>query len=158
MDLCKQGNPEPFDAAGSPEPRPQRAPAAFPPPRTPDNQEAVGSCYGGTLNVSVPQALQDAASPGSSPSVAGDGGGATGGVMSFSVTVTTIPAGHPLDPGGQREASPEQGFMEGPGMENVQSKCYCRLKAMIICKGCGAFCHDDCIGPSKLCVSCLVVR
>ena len=42
--------------------------------------------------------------------------------------------------------------------EEVALKCSCRLKAMIICQGCGAFCHDDCIGPSKLCVSCLVVR
>ena len=30
------------------------------------------------------------------------------------------------------------------------------LKPMVICKMCGAFCHDDCIGPSKLCVECLV--
>ncbi|XP_059396717.1 polycomb group protein ASXL1-like isoform X4 [Carassius carassius] len=42
--------------------------------------------------------------------------------------------------------------------EEVALKCSCRLKAMIMCQGCGAFCHDDCIGPSKLCVSCLVVR
>ncbi|XP_040008553.1 putative Polycomb group protein ASXL1 [Xiphias gladius] len=42
--------------------------------------------------------------------------------------------------------------------EEVALKCSCRLKAMIVCQGCGAFCHDDCIGPSKLCVSCLVVR
>jgi additional sex combs-like protein len=27
---------------------------------------------------------------------------------------------------------------------------------MVICKKCGAFCHDDCIGPSKLCVTCLI--
>uniref|UniRef100_UPI003AAF4AB6 polycomb group protein ASXL1 isoform X2 n=1 Tax=Centroberyx gerrardi TaxID=166262 RepID=UPI003AAF4AB6 len=40
--------------------------------------------------------------------------------------------------------------------EEVALKCSCRLKAMIMCQGCGAFCHDDCIGPSKLCVSCLV--
>ncbi|XP_072899219.1 putative Polycomb group protein ASXL3 [Hemitrygon akajei] len=40
----------------------------------------------------------------------------------------------------------------------LELKCSCRLKAMIMCKGCGAFCHDDCIGPSKLCVACLVVR
>ncbi|XP_069544581.1 polycomb group protein ASXL1 [Brachyistius frenatus] len=42
--------------------------------------------------------------------------------------------------------------------DEVALKCSCRLKAMIMCQGCGAFCHDDCIGPSKLCVSCLVVR
>ncbi|XP_055087158.1 putative Polycomb group protein ASXL2 isoform X2 [Periophthalmus magnuspinnatus] len=83
--------------------------------------------------------------------------GQHGSVMSFSVTVTTIPAGRSMD-SSQGEPSPEQSYIDGPNMEEVQSKCYCRLKAMIMCKGCGAFCHDDCIGPSKLCVSCLVVR
>ncbi|KAJ8355500.1 hypothetical protein SKAU_G00182940 [Synaphobranchus kaupii] len=84
-------------------------------------------------------------SPGYSPA------SSSGSVMSFSVTVTAIPA----DRG---EATPMQAFAEGSGMDDGPSKCYCRLKAMIMCKGCGAFCHDDCIGPSKLCVSCLVVR
>lgn len=37
-----------------------------------------------------------------------------------------------------------------------QSNCMCSLKAMIMCQKCGAFCHDDCIGPSKLCVTCLI--
>jgi hypothetical protein len=32
----------------------------------------------------------------------------------------------------------------------------CNLKAMVICKQCGAFCHSDCIGPQSVCVSCLV--
>ncbi|XP_029107902.1 polycomb group protein ASXL1 isoform X2 [Scleropages formosus] len=50
-----------------------------------------------------------------------------------------------------------QAFAESTADE-VALKCSCRLKAMIMCQGCGAFCHDDCIGPSKLCVSCLVVR
>lgn len=50
-----------------------------------------------------------------------------------------------------------QAFAESAA-EEVALKCSCRLKAMIMCQGCGAFCHDDCIGPSKLCVSCLVVR
>ncbi|XP_051788380.1 putative Polycomb group protein ASXL1 isoform X2 [Erpetoichthys calabaricus] len=50
-----------------------------------------------------------------------------------------------------------QTFAEN-SVEEMALKCSCRLKAMIMCKGCGAFCHDDCIGPSKLCVSCLVVR
>lgn len=36
------------------------------------------------------------------------------------------------------------------------TSCACNLKAMIVCKNCGAFCHDDCIGPSKLCVTCLI--
>lgn len=34
--------------------------------------------------------------------------------------------------------------------------CLCNLKAMIMCKKCGAFCHDDCISPSRLCVTCLI--
>ena len=32
----------------------------------------------------------------------------------------------------------------------------CRLKAMIECTRCGAFCHDDCIGPAQLCFTCIV--
>nr|XP_029543494.1 putative Polycomb group protein ASXL2 isoform X4 [Oncorhynchus nerka] len=149
-------------------PTTHQRPSAFQTQRPPiDNQESnLGSCYGGTISMSVPHALNhNAAASGTassaSPSVSGSGGDSgsgTGSVMSFSVTVTTIPAGHPLDHSSQGEGSPEQGFMEGSGIEDVQSKCYCRLKAMIMCKGCGAFCHDDCIGPSNLCVSCLVVR
>ncbi|XP_054029572.1 polycomb group protein ASXL1 [Dryobates pubescens] len=51
-----------------------------------------------------------------------------------------------------------QMFADSSSMEEISFKCSCSLKAMIMCKGCGAFCHDDCIGPSKLCVLCLVVR
>lgn len=40
------------------------------------------------------------------------------------------------------------------GGENAN--CACSLKAMIMCRKCGAFCHHDCIGPSKLCVTCLI--
>lgn len=32
----------------------------------------------------------------------------------------------------------------------------CNVKAMIICRKCGNFCHNDCIGPAKVCVSCLI--
>ncbi|NXC46136.1 ASX protein, partial [Penelope pileata] len=51
-----------------------------------------------------------------------------------------------------------QMFADSSSVEEISFKCSCSLKAMIMCKGCGAFCHDDCIGPSKLCVLCLVVR
>ncbi|XP_075294450.1 polycomb group protein ASXL1 isoform X2 [Opisthocomus hoazin] len=51
-----------------------------------------------------------------------------------------------------------QMFADGSGVDEMAFQCSCSLKAMIMCKGCGAFCHDDCIGPSKLCVLCLVVR
>ncbi|XP_056405308.1 polycomb group protein ASXL1 isoform X2 [Hyla sarda] len=44
------------------------------------------------------------------------------------------------------------------GEEQVSLRCSCSFKAMTLCEGCGAFCHIDCIGPSKLCVSCLVIR
>ncbi len=59
--------------------------------------------------------------------------------------------------GGQNATLSIQAFADSAA-EEVALKCSCRLKAMIMCQGCGAFCHDDCIGPSKLCVSCLVVR
>lgn len=36
------------------------------------------------------------------------------------------------------------------------NSCACSLKAMVMCKNCGKFCHDDCVGPTKLCVSCLI--
>lgn len=165
LELCNsnQGSSQPYLSLPHVRMDPgHQRPPAFQTQRTLDNQEAVvGSCYGGTISMSVPHAFNHGTA-GTGPSVslsgAGDGGGVHGSVMSFSVTVTTIPAGHSLDHSNQDEPSPEQSFMEGPGMEDVQSKCYCRLKAMIMCKGCGAFCHDDCIGPSKLCVSCLVVR
>ncbi|XP_036405829.1 putative Polycomb group protein ASXL2 isoform X2 [Megalops cyprinoides] len=101
--------------------------------------------YGHPLNHSP---TETGTSPSYSPA------SSSGSVMSFSVTVTAIPTTH----GGHGEAAPIQAFTEGSGMDDSPSKCYCRLKAMIMCKGCGAFCHDDCIGPSKLCVSCLVVR
>lgn len=36
------------------------------------------------------------------------------------------------------------------------NNCACSLNAMVICQQCGAFCHDDCIGSSKLCVACVI--
>ncbi|XP_077393943.1 putative Polycomb group protein ASXL2 isoform X2 [Festucalex cinctus] len=108
------------------------------------HQESLSSHYGGSISVSVPHTLNRAAMPDAAS------------VMSFSVTVTTIP-----DAGNGSAAPAEASFAESGGAggaEDAQSRCYCRLKAMIMCKGCGAFCHHDCIGPSELCVSCLVVR
>ncbi|KFO88404.1 Putative Polycomb group protein ASXL3, partial [Buceros rhinoceros silvestris] len=58
----------------------------------------------------------------------------------------------------QNAQIPVQKFADSSSADELELKCSCRLKAMIVCKGCGAFCHDDCIGPSKLCVACLVVR
>lgn len=37
-----------------------------------------------------------------------------------------------------------------------QPMAMCNVKAMVACKQCGKFCHNDCIGPSNVCVSCLI--
>ncbi|CAI9597184.1 unnamed protein product [Staurois parvus] len=47
-------------------------------------------------------------------------------------------------------------FAEHESGEHVSFRC--SFKAMTVCEGCGAFYHIDCIGPSKLCDSCLVIR
>ncbi|XP_062979783.1 putative Polycomb group protein ASXL2 [Elgaria multicarinata webbii] len=156
-------------SSSSTEFRPAGAPAASPPPRplllspsppsrlfgSPGAAQLLGPGYSGTINVSTSADLhQEALLTGlSDPSRMGD-------VVSFSVTVTTIPAGQSVSRGGHEHPLHGQAFSGdgGGGFAELPSKCYCRLKAMIVCKGCGAFCHDDCIGPSKLCVSCLVVR
>lgn len=44
----------------------------------------------------------------------------------------------------------------GSGGEAVDVACACNLRAMAVCRKCGAFCHDGCIGPSRLCVTCLI--
>ncbi|XP_076270950.1 transcriptional regulator additional sex combs isoform X2 [Rhynchophorus ferrugineus] len=40
--------------------------------------------------------------------------------------------------------------------QQKHDSCACSLKAMVVCKKCGAFCHDDCIGPNKLCRTCFI--
>ncbi len=45
--------------------------------------------------------------------------------------------------------------LKEPGKRGT-SNCVCNLQPMFVCKNCGAFCHNDCIGPSKLCVTCLI--
>ncbi|XP_060517679.1 polycomb protein Asx isoform X2 [Cylas formicarius] len=40
--------------------------------------------------------------------------------------------------------------------QQKRDSCACSLKAMIVCKKCGSFCHDDCIGPNKLCRTCFI--
>ncbi|XP_046711542.1 putative Polycomb group protein ASXL2 isoform X1 [Silurus meridionalis] len=154
LDISKQGNSGPHHSGDC---KPQVT--SFQSQRSQDGQETMtGTFYGGTISMSMPHSINHSvADSGASSTVTCGNENTSEGMMSFSVTVTAIPAGRLLDQG-KRESSPEQAFIEASGMEDVQSKCYCRLKAMIMCKGCGAFCHDDCIGPSKLCVSCLVVR
>lgn len=129
------------------------------PPKLYGNTAAqlIGPSYSGTINVSTsPDVNQGSLMTGLSE--CNQLASSMGNVMSFSVTVTTIPASQAMNPGNHNQTIPVQAFGDDNNMEDSPSKCYCRLKAMIMCKGCGAFCHDDCIGPSKLCVSCLVVR
>ncbi|KAJ0181681.1 hypothetical protein K1T71_002403 [Dendrolimus kikuchii] len=38
----------------------------------------------------------------------------------------------------------------------AEEACVCNLRAMVLCKKCGAFCHDDCIGTAELCLTCLI--
>ncbi|NXC76444.1 ASX protein, partial [Anhinga anhinga] len=129
------------------------------PPKLSGNAAAqlIGPSYSGTINVSTsPDVNQGSLMSGLSE--CNQLSSSMGNVMSFSVTVTTIPTSQAMSSGTHAQTIPVQAFAEDNSMEDSPSKCYCRLKAMIMCKGCGAFCHDDCIGPSKLCVSCLVVR
>ncbi|CAD7012303.1 unnamed protein product [Ceratitis capitata] len=49
----------------------------------------------------------------------------------------------------------------GIGSNNIITRtdadnCACSLNAMVICQQCGAFCHDDCMSASKVCVSCVI--
>ncbi|NXK97969.1 ASX protein, partial [Formicarius rufipectus] len=147
------GSPE---LLGPPDPaQPPLLPAPHP-PKLPEGAGAqlLGRSYSGTINVSTSPDVDR----GSLITECNQLATSMGNVMSFSVTVTAIPAGQAVGAGGHGHPLPGQTFSEEGGVEDSPSKCYCRLKAMIMCKGCGAFCHDDCIGPSKLCVSCLVVR
>ena len=38
----------------------------------------------------------------------------------------------------------------------VSGSVSCNVKALVPCKNCGAFCHDDCISANRLCVTCLI--
>ncbi|XP_006860832.1 PREDICTED: putative Polycomb group protein ASXL1 [Chrysochloris asiatica] len=72
---------------------------------------------------------------------------------------SVVQLSHKADFGTSHSASLSlQMFTDSSTVESISLQCACSLKAMIMCQGCGAFCHDDCIGPSKLCVLCLVVR
>ncbi|NXP55448.1 ASX protein, partial [Heliornis fulica] len=135
---------------------PTPSPDSLHPPKLTGNAAPplIGPSYSGTINVSTSPDVNQGSLMVTGLSECDRLSSTMGDVMSFSVTVTTIPAGS----GARAQALPVQAFAEDAAMEDPPAKCYCRLKAMIMCKGCGAFCHDDCIGPSKLCVSCLVVR
>lgn len=40
--------------------------------------------------------------------------------------------------------------------ENTPPNCSCSMNAMVICQQCGIFCHDQCMGSAKLCLSCVI--
>ncbi|NXH76559.1 ASX protein, partial [Hydrobates tethys] len=155
-------NPELFNTSAPPSDSAQQQPPLLSPSRPPKLSgnaaaQLIGPSYSGTINVSTsPDVNQGSLMSGLSE--CNQLSSSMGNVMSFSVTVTTIPTSPAMNSGNHSQTIPVQAFAEDNSMEDSPSKCYCRLKAMIMCKGCGAFCHDDCIGPSKLCVSCLVVR
>ncbi|NWW86757.1 ASX protein, partial [Rhynochetos jubatus] len=155
-------NPELFSASAPPSDSAQPQAPLLSPSRAPKLAGAaaaqlIGPSYSGTINVSTsPDVNQGSLMSGLSE--CNQLSSSMGNVMSFSVTVTTIPTSQAMNAGNHSQSIPVQAFAEESSVEDSPSKCYCRLKAMIMCKGCGAFCHDDCIGPSKLCVSCLVVR
>ena len=44
----------------------------------------------------------------------------------------------------------------GMGPERGNSTMACNVKALVVCKQCGKFCHNDCISSSNVCVSCLI--
>ncbi|GFS13555.1 polycomb protein Asx-like isoform X2 [Elysia marginata] len=70
-----------------------------------------------------------------------------------SATVLSVQA-RPMSSEHQQQQQKEPGMPSDQGAES--SNCPCNHKAMVICKKCGAFCHNDCIGPSRLCVTCLI--
>lgn len=55
-------------------------------------------------------------------------------------------------PSGSTTSSLGENASPSPGSSG---NCPCSLNAMVICQQCGAFCHDDCISTSKLCISCI---
>jgi len=66
-----------------------------------------------------------------------------------------VPASTPQLPSQhQHHASNETA--SNPKQQPTIDSCECHLKAMIMCTRCGAFCHDDCISASRLCVTCTV--
>ena len=44
----------------------------------------------------------------------------------------------------------------GSSDEEGEEGCPCNMRAMVACAGCGAFCHQDCVSPNRLCVTCVI--
>ena len=128
-----------------------------------------------TVGVAGPQAGSSAAANNLSSiqsfniAVGNSSGAATrsglAGLLSVSATVAVTPAGscplpaiHVLANAAAEVPQPGHngGVVSLGGGGEVGQSCMCNHKAMVMCMQCGAFCHDACTGPSKLCVKCLV--
>ncbi|XP_023241753.1 polycomb protein Asx-like [Centruroides sculpturatus] len=92
------------------------------------------------------------------PSVNGTTTVVTAPVQSSNMHGTTGRSPHALVNGVNSETASEgnPGGTIPPSDISGNNNCACNLKAMVMCRKCGAFCHDDCIGPSRLCVTCLI--
>lgn len=58
----------------------------------------------------------------------------------------------PANTGNSTDSSNEEAVEKA----SLTTDCDCQLKAMVMCQRCGAFCHDDCIGPTQLCFTCII--
>ncbi len=52
-------------------------------------------------------------------------------------------------------------FQDDGGQNNIVlgnggGNCVCDLRAMLMCRKCGAFCHDDCMRSADLCMTCAI--
>eukprot|EP00096_Caligus_rogercresseyi_P012615 TRINITY_DN533_c2_g1_i2.p1 TRINITY_DN533_c2_g1~~TRINITY_DN533_c2_g1_i2.p1 ORF type:complete len:209 (+),score=26.41 TRINITY_DN533_c2_g1_i2:304-930(+) len=75
-------------------------------------------------------------------------GGTNGNVFGKTLTLKTL--GSVIPRVSKQQQQPQR------IQQTAETKRTCNVNAMIICRQCGAFCHNDCIGPSKVCVSCLI--
>jgi len=55
---------------------------------------------------------------------------------------------------------PSRSASAAPRLEHIvldkKGNCICDLRAMVMCRKCGVFCHDDCMGATNLCVTCMI--
>ncbi|KAL9916157.1 transcriptional regulator additional sex combs isoform 1-T10 [Glossina fuscipes fuscipes] len=77
------------------------------------------------------------------------------GSANYIVTTTTSGMSGIMASGALRSNQQPGGGNNSPNNLDPNN-CACSLNAMVICQQCGAFCHDDCISASKLCVSCVI--
>jgi len=90
----------------------------------------------------------------------------------FSALVNTGGENVTIKTDGRNGASGNAGIPQNPGNNNNHganceeasgrlimgngNNCVCDLRAMLMCRKCGAFCHDDCMGSSDLCMTCMI--